>query len=80
MLLHGEDFLVFAVAQNSGTQRPQRAAHRAYREERTVWFSFSVISVDFLSVASVLEAFGCGFAALSYDRMKSTDGIVDPMV
>jgi uncharacterized membrane protein SpoIIM required for sporulation len=68
MLLRREDFLVFAVAQNSGTQRAQRIAHRAHREEKTVCFSFSVISVGSLFVASVLEAFGCGFAALSYSE------------
>ncbi len=80
MLLRREDFLVFAVAQNSGTQRAQRTAHRAHREEETVCISFSVISVGFLFVASVLKAFGCGFAALSHCGMKSADGIVDPMV
>jgi hypothetical protein len=66
MLLRREDFLVFAVAQKSETRRSQRIAHRAHREEKTVCFSFSVISEGFLSVASVLEAFGCRSAALNY--------------
>jgi uncharacterized membrane protein SpoIIM required for sporulation len=55
-----------AVARKNETQRSQRIAHRAHREEKTVNISFSVISVAFLSVASVLEAFGCGSAALNY--------------
>jgi len=64
MLLRREDSLVFALAQKSETQRSQRIAHRAHRDEKTVCSSFSVISMGLLSEVSVVEAFGCGFAAL----------------
>ena len=40
------DFLIFAVAQKSQTQKAQRKAHKAHREEKPACISFSVISVS----------------------------------